>query len=64
MITSILDLTTSGNYKKKQYFSYILSQFYWWRNSEYPEETTDLPQVTDKLYHIIPERHSNSQREW
>ena len=22
-------------------------------NNEYPEKTTDLPQVTDKLYHII-----------
>ena len=29
------------------------SQFYWWRKPEYPEKTTDLPQVTDKLDHII-----------
>jgi hypothetical protein len=27
-------------------------QFYWWRNPEYPEKTTDLSQVTDKLYYI------------
>jgi hypothetical protein len=33
------------------YQLYRGGHFYWWRKPQYPEKTTDLPQVTDKRYH-------------
>jgi len=32
-------------------------EFYWWRKPEYSEKTTDLSQVTDKLYHMFYRVH-------
>ena len=32
------------------------SSVYWLLKQEYPEKTTDLPQVTDNLYHIVLHR--------
>ena len=30
-------------------------KLYWWRKLVYLEKTTDLPQITEKLYHILIE---------
>ena len=31
----------------------MMKSVFWWRKPEYPEETTDLRQVTDETYHTV-----------
>ena len=31
----------------------MMKSVFWWRKPEYPEETTDLRQVTDETFHQL-----------
>jgi hypothetical protein len=40
---------------------YCGAHFYWWRTPDNPEKTTDMPQVTVKLYRTLLFRDSDSK---
>jgi hypothetical protein len=39
-------------------------KFYWWMKPEYPEKTTDLPQVTDGQVLLVDETGVPWENHW
>ena len=44
-----------GSYQGGEMMMIMMKSVLWWRKPEYPEETTDLRQVTDETFHTEPE---------
>ena len=46
-------MALNATFNNNLVFKLFGGQFYWWRKPEHKEITTDLLQVTDKLYNIM-----------
>ena len=58
LVTVFSDTQVNNNVKGDQGYGVNttlgnISAISWWRKPKYPEYTTDLWKVTDKLYHIM-----------
>ena len=52
----------ANNFRLSTLFElYCGAHFYWWRKPKNPEKTTDMPQVTVKLYRTMLFRDSDSK---
>ena len=50
LVINPISLTQNSPWEKEMM---MMKSVFWWRKPEYPEETTDLRQVTDETLHTI-----------